>query len=65
MNGPGHCLVQVVEESPTSAVFSLAMVVVYDECIISQVITVHAMLTCLVLSLSDIGRGSADRCAAA
>ena len=28
--------VQVVEESSTSAVFSIAMVVVYDECIISQ-----------------------------
>ena len=40
---------QVVEESSTSAVFSLAMVVVYDECIISQVTTAHTMLTCLML----------------
>ena len=28
---------QVLETSPTSAVFSIAMVVVYDECIISEV----------------------------
>ena len=37
--------VQVVEESSTSALFSLAMVIVYDECIISQVLTVQTLLT--------------------
>ena len=29
--------VQVVEENSTSALFSIAMVVVYDECVISEV----------------------------
>ncbi len=32
-----EAFVQVVEENSTSAVFSLAMVVVYDECVISEV----------------------------
>lgn len=30
-------MVQVVEESSTSVVFSIALAVVYDECIISEV----------------------------
>lgn len=48
---------QVVEESSTSALFSLAMVIVYDECVISQVLTVQTLLTCLVLSLTHSGGG--------
>ena len=48
---------QVVEESSTSAVFSLAMVIVYDECIISQVLPVQTLLTCLALSLTHSGGG--------
>ena len=55
-----HSSVQVVEESSTSALFSLAMVIVYDECIISQVLTVQTLLTCLVLSLTHSGGGMMD-----
>ena len=47
----------MVEESSTSAVFSLAMVIVYDECIISQVIPVQTLLICLVLSINHTGGG--------
>ena len=37
VSAEGKTVVQVVQENSTSAVFSIAMVVVYDECIISEV----------------------------
>ena len=55
-----HLSVQVVEESSTSALFSLAMVIVYDECIISQVLTVQTLLTCLALCLPHCGGDMMD-----
>ena len=48
----GIAAVQVVEESPTSAVFSIAMVVVYDECIISQ--ASDGTLTCIQRMLCSV-----------
>ena len=48
---------QVVEESSTSAVFSIAMVVVYDECIISEVM-VH-----YIGNAPDCSFASATTCA--
>ena len=48
----GTVAVQVVEESPTSAVFSIAMVVVYDECIISQ--ASNGTLTCALRMLCSV-----------
>ena len=52
MSPRGGTHAQVVQESQTSAVFSIAMVVAYDVCIVSQVR--HSTKQCLHLSSSQL-----------
>lgn len=51
MLAEGETVVQVVQENSTSAVFSIAMVVVYDECVISEVSVLPSRILQVILHL--------------